>query len=58
MNGDRAFDRAHGARELRHDTVAGDIDYASALLGDKRQNHRVVRFEIAHRAYLIAPHEA
>ena len=27
-------------------------------LGDKRQDDRAVRFEIAHRVFLVAPHEA
>jgi hypothetical protein len=43
---------------LRHDAVAGDIDNSSAVLGDERQDHRLVRFELAHRLFFIAPHEA
>jgi hypothetical protein len=43
---------------LRHDAVAGDIDNSSAVLGDERQDHRLVRFEIAHRLFFVAPHEA
>jgi hypothetical protein len=43
---------------LRHDAVAGDIDNSSAVLGDERQNHRLVRFELAHRLFFVAPHEA
>ena len=58
LDGDGAFDRAHRARELRHDAVAGDIDNRSAVLGDQRQDHRLVRFEIAHRLFFVAPHEA
>ena len=58
LDGDGAFDRAYGARELRHDAVAGDIDNSSAVLGDERQNHRLVRFELAHRLFFVAPHEA
>jgi hypothetical protein len=58
LNGDGAFDRAHGARELRDDAVAGDIDNSSAVLGDQRQDHRLVRFEVAHRLFFVAPHEA
>jgi hypothetical protein len=58
LNGDGAFDRAHGAWELRHDPVAGDVDDASAVPGDERQDHRLVRFELAHRLFFVAPHEA
>ena len=58
LDRDGAFDRAHGARELRHDAVAGDIDDCAAVLGDERQDHRLVRFEIAHRLFFVAPHEA
>jgi hypothetical protein len=28
------------------------------VLGDQRQDHRLVRFEVAHRLFFIAPHEA
>jgi hypothetical protein len=31
---------------------------ATIVLGDERQDHRLVRFEIAHRLFLVAPHEA
>ena len=50
-----AHNRAYGARELRHDAVAGDIDNSSAVLGDERQNDRLVRFEFAHRLFFVAP---
>jgi hypothetical protein len=53
-----AHSTAHGARELRHDAVAGDIDNSSALLGDQRQDHRLVRFEVANRLFFVAPHQA
>jgi hypothetical protein len=58
LNGNRAFDRAHGAGELRHDAVARDVYYSAAVLGDEREDHRLVRFEIAHRLFFVAPHEA
>ena len=58
LDGDGAFDRPYGARKLRHDAVAGDIDNSSAVLSDERQDHRLVRFEVAHRLFFVAPHEA
>jgi hypothetical protein len=58
LDGDGAFDRAYGARELRHDAVAGDINNRSAVPGDQRQDHRLVRFELAHRLFFVAPHQA
>jgi hypothetical protein len=58
LDGDGAFDGAHGAWELRHDAVAGDIDDASAVLGDEREDDRLMRFEFAHRLFFVAPHEA
>jgi hypothetical protein len=39
-----AHSTAHCARKLRHDPVAGDIDDRAAVLGDERQDHRLVRF--------------
>ena len=58
LDGDGAFDRAHRARELRHDPVARDVDDAAAVLGDERKDDRLVRFEIAHRRVFVAAHEA
>jgi hypothetical protein len=58
LNGDGAFDRAHGAWELRHDAVARDIDDASTVLGDERQDDGLVRLEVAHRLFFVAPHQA
>ena len=58
LHGDGAFDRADGARELRHDSVARDVYDRAAVPGDQRQDHRLVRLEIAHRLFFVAPHEA
>ncbi len=58
LDRDGAFDRAHGARELRDNAVACDVDDGPAVPGDERQNDRLVRFEIAHRLFFVAPHEA
>ena len=58
LDGDGAFDRAHGARELRHDSVACDVYDSAAVLRDEREDRRLVRFEIAHRRFFVAPHEA
>jgi hypothetical protein len=41
--------------KLRHDAVAGDIDNSSTLLSDERQDHRLVRFEVAHRLAFLRP---
>jgi hypothetical protein len=35
-----------------------NVDDGPAELGDERQDHRLVRFEIAHRLLFVAPHEA
>src|SRR5271156_314256 len=58
LNGDGAFDGAHGTRELRHDAIACDVYDSAAVLGDEREDDRLVRFEIAHRLFFVAPHRA
>ncbi len=58
LHGDGAFDRAHGAWELRHDPVACDVYDSAAVLGDGWEENRLVRFEIANRRFFVAPHEA
>ena len=58
LDGDGAFDRPHGARKLRHDAVAGYIDNSSAVPYDGWEQDHLVRFEVAHRLFFVAPHEA
>src|SRR3984885_2086582 len=58
LNRDGAFHRAHGARELRHDSIARDVYDRAAVLRDERQDDRLVRFEVAHRLFFVAPHKA
>ena len=55
---DGAFDRPHGARKLRHDAVAGYIDNSSAVPYDGWEQDHLVRFEVAHRLFFVAPHQA
>jgi hypothetical protein len=58
LDGDGAFDCAHRAGELRHDAVAGNVNDGPVVLGNEWQDRRLVRFEIAHRLFFVAPHEA
>ena len=57
LDGDRAFDRVHDARELGENAVAGGVDDASGELADHRQHDGLVALEVAHRARLVGAHQ-
>jgi hypothetical protein len=46
------------ARKLGQDAVARRVDNATAVAADQRQNHRLVRLQIADRRGLVLAHEA
>jgi hypothetical protein len=55
---DRAVHRAHGARELRHDAVAGRVDDAPAELADEREHRGLVALEVPEGGHVVLAHQA
>src|SRR5262245_7501758 len=57
LNGDRALNRIHHTTELSKDTVTGGGNDASTVVGNHRQNHSLVAFEVPDRTRFVSAHK-